>query len=267
MKVAVVQIASSTNKEDNLERTLDYIKEAYKREADIVAFPEFLMAYSPQDQTPRELYYIAEDMNGRFVSELVRASREYGLGIIATIYEKSNILYKVYDTALFIKGEIISTYRKLHLYDALGFKESDKLVAGDKLPNLVNVNEFTLGMMVCYDVRFPELARLLTLNGANVLVVPSAWVNGYKKVEHWQVMLRARAIENGCYIIAPDQVGNIYIGRSMIVSPYGDVLLDMNEREGLEVVEIDPEDLNNVRDKLPLLKHRRLDIYTIDIRY
>lgn len=263
MKVAVAQVKSSINKKENLGLSLEYIKKASKEGADIITFPEFLMAFSPNTQNARELYDIAESINGEFVSELIEASRKYKIGIVATIYEKSGIKDRVYDTALYIKDEIISIYRKLHLYDALGFTESEKLIAGDKLPDIVKTDESIIGMMICYDVRFPELSRLLTLKGADILVAPSAWVAGDKKVEHWQIMLRARAIENGCYVVAPDQTGNIYIGRSMVVNPYGEIILDMGEEEGLGVVKLDLDYLKKIREKLPLIKNRRDDIYDI----
>lgn len=263
MKVAVAQVRSSTDKRDNLELALQYIEEA---RADLIAFPEFLMAFSPNTQSARELYDIAESIDGEFVKALIRASNRHKIGVVATIYEKSEIKDKVYDTALFIKDDIISIYRKLHLYDALGFKESKKLVAGNRLADIVRLNEEAIGMMICYDLRFPELSRLLALNGANILIAPSAWVAGDKKVEHWQIMLRARAIENGCYIVAPDQTGNIYIGRSMVVNPYGEIILEMGEEEGLAVVELDLAYLNNIRERLPLISNRRSDIYNIGLK-
>jgi predicted amidohydrolase len=117
------------------------------------------------------------------------------------------------------------------------------------------------GIMICYDLRFPELSRLLTLMGADVLTAPSGWVQGDMKLDHWQTMIRARALENGCYVIAPDQVGNIYIGHSMVADPFGRVVLDMEEREGMEIVEIDPTLVAAVREKLPLLQNRRADVY------
>ncbi len=263
MKVAVAQIRSSMDKKENLEKSLQYINDA---KVDLIAFPEFMMAFSPDTQTAEELYDIAESIDGEFVRALVRASKKYKIGIVATIYEKSRIKNRVYDTALFIKDEVRSIYRKLHLYDALGFKESEKLIAGNKLAEIVKMNEEAIGMMICYDLRFPELSRLLALNGANILVTPSAWVAGDKKVEHWQIMLRARAIENGCYIVAPDQTGNIYIGRSMVVNPYGEIILEMGEDEGVGVVELNIDYLKDVREKLPLIKNRRVDIYSIDIK-
>jgi predicted amidohydrolase len=115
--------------------------------------------------------------------------------------------------------------------------------------------------MICYDLRFPEMARMLTLEGANILVAPSGWVQGELKVEHWQTMIKARALENGCFVVAPNQVGNIYTGHSMAVDPLGRTLVDLGEKEGLEVVEIDIDLVNEVREKLPLLKNRRTDVY------
>jgi predicted amidohydrolase len=119
------------------------------------------------------------------------------------------------------------------------------------------------GLLICYDLRFPELSRLLTIKGADMLIAPSAWVAGEMKEEHWQTMIKARAIENGSYIVAPDQVGNIYCGKSMVVDPFGVVLLDMGKREGMEIVDIDKARIQQVRRSLPLLKNRRTDVYTL----
>ena len=118
------------------------------------------------------------------------------------------------------------------MYDAFGFRESDKFAAGVDLTPPVTFEDGCYGMMICYDLRFPEMARMLTLSGANILLAPSGWVQGELKVDHWQTMIRARALENGCYVIAPDQVGNIYIGHSMIVDPLGRTVVDLGEREG-----------------------------------
>ncbi|MDQ3881793.1 MAG: amidohydrolase, partial [Thermoproteota archaeon] len=119
------------------------------------------------------------------------------------------------------------------------------------------------GLLICYDLRFPELSRLLTIKGADILITPSAWVAGDMKEEHWQTMIKARAIENGSYIVAPDQVGNVYCGKSLVVDPFGVVLLYMGKREGMEIVDIDKARIQQVRRSLPLLKNRRTDIYTL----
>jgi predicted amidohydrolase len=264
--VAIVQMKSSEDKMENLQLSVDFIREAAKKKSNLICFPEFQMAYSPVSQPANQLSEIAESVNdGNFITTLRKAAKVNKISIISTIYEKSNSGFnnRVYDTVVLIdsKGEISSVYRKLHLYDALGFKESDKMMAGDMIEKPVKTSVGNIGLMICYDIRFPEMSRILTVKGANVLVSPSAWVHGVMKEEHWQTLLKARAIENGLYIIAPDQVGNIFSGRSMAIDPFGVVLLDMGNREGMEVVEIDKSRVQKVRELLPLLKNRRTDVY------
>jgi predicted amidohydrolase len=262
-KVGIVQQSASLDKAQNLAFAVDGIKEAKHKGADLVCFPEFLMAYSPAEQSSVDLSRIAENVEGEFTSVLRDAAKENQVEVVATIYESSDS-EKVYDTALVIDraGNLASVYRKLHLYDALGFRESDKLKAGEDLARPVKTAAGNVGLMICYDVRFPELSRALALLGAETLVVPSGWVRGDRKVEHWRTMLQARAIENGCYVVAPNQVGNIYTGHSLIVDPFGSVVVDMDEKEGLEIVELDPDLPRTVREKLPLLRHRRTDVYS-----
>ncbi|MGI0069897.1 MAG: nitrilase-related carbon-nitrogen hydrolase, partial [Nitrosopumilaceae archaeon] len=170
----------------------------------------------------------------------------------------------VFDTSFLIdkNGKVLSKYRKIHLYDALGFKESNKLYAGSKIVKPTRTTIGKMGMMICYDLRFPEMSRTLVSAGSEILVAPSAWVKGEMKEEHWITINKTRAIENGCYLISPDQVGNIYCGRSMVVDPYGKILLDMKKREGIGFVDISLERVRQVRKNLPLLKNRRTDIYT-----
>ena len=264
--VAIVQMRSSEDKMENLQLSVDFIREAAKKKSNLICFPEFQMAYSPVSQSANQLSEIAESVNdGNFITTLRKAAKVNKISIISTIYEKSNSGFdnRVYDTVVLIdnKGEISSFYRKLHLYDALGFKESDKMMAGNMIEKPAKTSVGNIGLMICYDIRFPEMSRILTVKGANVLVSPSAWVHGVMKEEHWQTLLKARAIENGLYIIAPDQVGNIFSGRSMAVDPFGVVLLDMGNREGMEVVGIDKSRVQKVRELLPLLKNRRTDVY------
>ena len=264
--VAIVQMRSSEDKMENLQLSVDFIREAAKKKSNLICFPEFQMAYSPVSQSANQLSEIAESVNdGNFITTLRKAAKVNKISIISTIYEKSNSGFdnRVYDTVVLIdnKGEISSFYRKLHLYDALGFKESDRMMAGNMIEKPAKTSVGNIGLMICYDIRFPEMSRILTVKGANVLVSPSAWVHGVMKEEHWQTLLKARAIENGLYIIAPDQVGNIFSGRSMAVDPFGVVLLDMGNREGMEVVEIDKSRVQKVRELLPLLKNRRTDVY------
>jgi predicted amidohydrolase len=263
-KIAVAQLKSNTDKNINLQTALDLIAQAKSQHAEAIVFPEFLMAFSPASQSAAELTAIAESTDGPFIRSLRAAAKASGIGVVATIYESASVADRVYDSAVWIDstGNIASVYRKLHLYDAFGFRESDKFHPGDDIAPPVSLGECRFGLMICYDLRFPEMARMLAAQGANVIVSPAGWVQGDLKFEHWQTMIKARALENGCYVIGPAQVGNIYIGHSMAVDPLGRTLIDLGETEGMATIEIDPNVVRDTREKLPLLKNRRADVYT-----
>ena len=263
IRIAIAQISSSTEKAENLKAALFLTQEARANGAQLIAFPEFLMAFTPASQSAEELAALAETIDGPFIASLREAARPAGIGILATIYETSSLPNRVYDSAVWIddEGGVAAVYRKLHLYDAFGFKESDKFLAGDEVVPPVTNGDARFGMMICYDLRFPEMARMLALAGANVMIAPSGWVQGDLKVEHWETMIKARALENGCYVIAPNQVGNIYTGHSLAVDPLGRTLADLGEKECLAVVDLDLSLVTEVREKLPLLQNRRADVY------
>ena len=265
MRVAVVQFKASTTKEDNLKKIISYISKAAAKNATLIAFSEFMMFYTNSSQTPKQLANLAETINGNFITIIAEAAKENQIQVIGSFYEKSRKKDRVYDTSFVINesGKIISTYRKIHLYDALGFRESDKMTAGSKIAKPVKTSIGKIGMMICYDLRFPEMSRSLAVAGSEILVVPSAWVKGNMKEEHWITINKTRAIENGCYVIAPDQVGNIYCGRSLVVDPYGKILLDMKKKQGIGFVNIDLNKVKQTRKILPLLKNRRTDVYPI----
>ncbi len=254
---------AQTDKKDNLKKILKYISQAARKGAVLCTFPEFMMCYTPSSQSPLDLASIAENIDGEFVLSISEVAKQNSIQVVGTLYEKSPKPNKVYDTSFLVdkNGKVISTYRKIHLYDALGFKESVKLYPGSSIAKPVKTSVGKMGMMICYDLRFPEMSRILASSGSEVLVVPSAWVKGKMKEEHWLTINKTRAIENGCYVISPDQVGNIYCGRSIVVDPYGKILLDMKKREGIGIVDISLDQVKQVRQRLPLLQNRRTDIY------
>jgi predicted amidohydrolase len=234
----------------------------------------------------KELSNLSEPVSGNFISKLCKSAKENNIFVICSIFEKvdnklydpNNVdsisnkdnklagqIYHVYDTIVFInnKGLVVSKYRKLHLYDALGFKESEKLLAGNELFLPIDSPLGKLGGLICYDLRFPELSRLLALKKSHVLVAPSGWVQGTMKEDHWITLCKSRAIENGVFLLAPNQVGNIFCGRSLVVDPFGIILLDMGNKEGMEIIDIDLNRIDIVRNDLPLLKNRREDIYSL----
>ena len=265
-RAAIVQMKSSEEKEHNLAYSVKLINEAAKRKAQLICFPEFQMAYSPAEQKTESLHRIAEKISGNFVSTLSNSARQNKINVVATMYEIINTnekSQKVFDTGIIINelGKVQSIYRKVHLYDALGFKESKKLLAGSIIEKPSKTSVGNLGLLICYDMRFPEISRILTVNGANILVSPSAWVAGFMKKVHWEVMVKARAIENGVYVLAPNQVGNIYCGHSMAIDPFGATILDMKNRQGIEYIDIDTTKIDTTRRTLPLLMNRRTDVY------
>lgn len=265
-RAAIVQMKSSEDKEHNLAYSVKLINEAAKRKARLICFPEFQMAYSPSEQKSESLYKIGETITGNFVSTLSNSAKQNKINVIATMYEIINTKeknQKVFDTGIIINelGKVQSIYRKIHLYDALGFKESKKLLAGSIIAKPSKTSIGNLGLLICYDMRFPEISRILTVNGANILVSPSAWVAGFMKKVHWEIMVRARAIENGVYVLAPNQVGNIYCGHSMAIDPFGATIVDMKNRQGIEFIEIDSAKIVTTRRTLPLLTNRRTDVY------
>ena len=264
MRIAVVQFKASTDKQINLKKILAFISKASLKNAKLCAFPEFMMFFTNQSQTPKQLTGLAETIDGNFVSAIAKSAKENKIQVIGSFYEKSRKKDRVYDTSFVIDeyGKTISKYRKIHLYDALGFKESDKMIAGSKIAKPIRTSIGTVGMMICYDLRFPEISRSLALGGSEILVAPSAWVKGNMKEEHWITINKTRAIENGCYVVAPDHVGNIYCGRSLVVDPYGKILLDMKMKQGIGFVNIDLEQVKQTRKILPLLQNRRPEVYS-----
>jgi len=263
MKVAIVQLKASTKKEINLKKIINYIAKAAKNNATLVAFPEFMMFYTNSSQTSKQLANLAETITGNFVTSIAKCAKENHIDVVGSFYEKSTKKDRVYDTSFIIDktGKVISRYRKIHLYDALGFRESDKMIKGSKIAKPVSTTIGKIGMMICYDLRFPEMSRSLAVAGSEILVAPSAWVKGNMKEEHWITINKTRAIENGCYVIAPDQVENIYCGRSLVIDPYGKILLDMKKKQGIGYVNIELKNVKQIRKILPLLKNRRTDIY------
>ena len=263
-KIAIVQFKASTDKTKNLPRILRYIKQAAGNHADLCAFPEYMMFFTPASQSAKQVAQQAETINGKFVSAISECARQNSIIVVGTMLEKSKKKDRVYDTSFVVNksGKIIGKYRKTHLYDALGFKESAKMLAGKTIPLPTKTSVGKLGMIICYDLRFPELSRALASSGSEILIVPSAWVNGPMKEEHWFTLNKSRAMENGCYVIAPDHLGHIYTGRSLAVDPYGRILLDMKKRQGIGYVNISISVVKSIRKKLPLLKNRRTDLYS-----
>jgi predicted amidohydrolase len=263
MRIALCQLASSARKEDNLHAARHALREARRGGADLALLPEIFMAFLERGDavTPAG---VAEPLDGPFVSALAQEARALGLHVGCGIWETVPGEHRrAYNTAVLLgpDGGLLLAYRKSHLYDAFGMRESDRIVPGDEAPRVVRTSLGVVGLLVCYEIRFPEIARILALDGADVILLPSAWVAGPLKEHHWLTLVQARAIENTVFIAAADQVKNIYCGRSMLVDPMGVVLASGGEEEGLILGEADPSRIARVRETLPALRHRRAEIY------
>jgi predicted amidohydrolase len=251
LSVALVQHASGLEPAAN--RAL--IDELTPSGADLVVFPEaFARDFG---EAGSDVSGYAEPLDGAFATEVARVAAERGATVVAGMFESSSDPGRPFNT-LVARGGAEASYRKIHLYDSFGYRESDRLSGGDTAPVVVDVGGFAVGLMTCYDLRFPELGRALVDAGAEVLVVPSAWVAGPRKVEHWRTLVTARAVENTVFVVAVGQPGPRYTGHSMVVDPLGDVLVEAGEGAAVLTATLERESLDTARRTNPSLANRRL---------
>ncbi|GAB3626713.1 hydrolase [Pandoraea terrae] len=255
MKVALGQFAVSRVWEENAQICLDLMARASAAKADLLVLPEGILARDIAD--PDLVRRAAQPLDGPFVTQLLEASRGSRMTTMMSVHNPSEA-GRVWNTLIAIRdGEIVAQYRKLHLYDAFSMKESTNVEPGVAVPPLVDVAGLRVGLMTCYDVRFPELARRLALDGADLLVLPSAWVKGPLKEMHWDVLVTARALENTVYVVAVGECGERNIGNSMVVDPLGVAIARAAEAPALLFAEVDPARLAHARNVLPVLENRR----------
>lgn len=255
LRVALVQVASDRDPVRNRERLAELVPDG----ADLVVLPEaFARDFGPVDD---DLGPAGEEPGGRFDTELSRVAAARGTTVVAGSFERGPDPARPFNTLL-VRGGAQASYRKIHLYDSFGYRESDRLTAGPTTPVTVEVGGLTVGLMTCYDLRFPEHARALVDAGAELLVVPAAWVAGERKVDHWRTLVRARAIENTVFVAACAQPSPRYSGYSMVVDPLGDVLAEAGpgSADEVEVVraEVGRAQLLEARRTNPSLANRRL---------
>ncbi len=222
----------------------------------LVVFPEAFMCDFGSPGTDISEY--AEDTDGVFVETMTELAKEHDTTIVAGMFERSADPGRPYNTLAVVDGDgLRATYRKIHLYDSFGYKESERLLAGAVEPVVVEVGGVRVGLMTCYDLRFPELARLLTEQGAELLVVPAAWVAGPGKVDHWTTLARARAIENTVYVAAAGQPAPRYTGHSMVVTPLGDVVVEAGGSDEVVGAAVESSVVEQARAVNPSLANRR----------
>lgn len=248
-----------------------YAREAAEAGCDLLVFPECLM--TPFESTPEEFRVTAEPLDGPFCQAVDAIAARYGLWIVSTANEQhEDPARQPYNTARITdsSGVCRGFYRKTHLFDAQGKRESDRVSAGDALFSPIETPFGRIGLSICYDLRFPEVARAAAVAGCDILINPAAWVTGPLKAEHWRALLQARAIENEMYVVgvsrvdAPDTsiADKRYIGYSSVVDPYG-IIHENGSFFGEELVvdEIDLSFVREARAATPVFEHRRPELY------
>ncbi len=265
MRVALCQIPVSSQPDVNLQRIESALTSASEQASELAVFPE-----GSQVRFSADLKSAAEPLDGPFRTGLSKAARSTGVALIAGMFETApgGLVYNT-TVAIDATGHLVAAYRKIHLFDALGQRESQTIAPGSELV-VADLAGLKVGILTCYDVRFPELARALTLQGADLIAIPSAWAAGLFKEEHWVTLVRARAIENTIWVAAAGQVPDqeetptqapTGVGRSLLVDPMGTARLDLGSSAGVSVGIVDTELTAKVRSVLPCLEHRRPDLF------
>lgn len=284
MKLALIQIAAQTEKEASLQLAESYIRKAAAEGADLAVLPEmFCCPYSTEN-----FPVYAESENGMCRTRMAAAARENRIFLVAGSMPELDSDGRVYNTSYVFdrEGKQIARHRKVHLFDinvegGQYFRESDTLSAGDQITTFeIETTEFEnsgkssascssslrCGLMICYDIRFPEFAMKMAQKGASLIIVPAAF-NMTTGPAHWELLFRARALDDQVFMAGCSQARNaeaggyISYGHSIVVSPWGEVLAQMDEREGMIIQEIDLSVPDRIREQLPVLKQRRTDLY------
>jgi predicted amidohydrolase len=259
LTVTSVQKASSLDPAEN-RAALDVVRELAGSEPrpDLIVLPEvFARDFGKPGSRVGEF---AEPLDGPFTRRLAELAKEGDVTVVAGMFEASDDPDRPFNTLVVVGPEgLQASYRKIHLYDSFGYRESDALSAGALEPVVLPVNGWMVGLMTCYDLRFPEMGRALVDQGAEVLLVPAAWVAGPLKVEHWRTLLMARAIENTTYVVAAGQPPPRYTGHSMAVAPNGLVMAELADQDGAAITaRLDREFLDETRTTNPSLRNRRI---------
>jgi predicted amidohydrolase len=268
MRVTIAQLEVSPDHAANRAVVSQALTEAERVHADLLVLPEYASGYEPRGVGIEH----AEPLDGPFVTLLRERTARSSVTVVAgTVlpvggpdagHGPSGAARASNAVVVVRAGEVVAVYRKVHLYDAFGQRESDRFAAGDPAapPVVIEVGDLRVGIMTCYDLRFPESARRLVDAGAQVLVVPAAWASGPRKVEHWRVLAQARAIENTCAVVAVGQAGRGVSGHSLLVAPDGLVSIELGDDRAFTSADIDAQGIAEERERNPSLANRRFGV-------
>ncbi len=257
--VGILQAAPRGSKGETL-RAVEKLLEHEDHRADVYLTPEYLML-DPTGLEPAAIAAAAEGLDGEWVGFFRREARERGACFVATMFERAG--GRVYNSAVVIdeSGEVVGVYRKTHLFDAYGYRESSFTVPGDRLFEPVSVCGVKLGLAICFELRFPEVFRAQALAGAELVAVPAAWYRGPLKEETLRFLAQARAHENTVFLAVASNPGSSFVGRSMVVDPMGVVRAELGPGEKYAGVQVDTAEVAGARRTLPVLGLRRPELY------
>lgn len=268
--IGICQMLVEDDKTANLQKAEQMIQQAVKQGANLVILPEIFNA-PYQTNTFRDY---AEEYPGPSTEMLSRAAARHNICLVGGSIIELDAAGRIYNSSYIFgdNGELLGKHRKVHLFDVdvagvITFKESEVMTPGNEI-TMIDHHGFRFNVMVCYDIRFPEWSRAASLEGANLLVVPGAF-NMSSGPSFWELMMRTRAIDNQVYVAAASPARNMSSsyhawGHSMIVNPWGRILVEAGIEEEVITASFDPDYMKQVRREMPLLSHRRQDLYSLD---
>jgi predicted amidohydrolase len=262
--VAVAQFAPGDDTAANLAAIRDLATLAVERGASLVVFPEYSSYFTPE--LGAHSLAAAEPLDGPFVAGLEAMAKVLGVHLVAGMLESIPAGDRFSNTVVAVgpAGAIVAAYRKMHLYDAFGQRESEWVRPGDiEVPQTFPLAGFTVGIQTCYDLRFPEVTRRLVDVGVDLVVVPSEWVRGPLKEQHWRTLVTARALENTIFVAAADQAPPFGAGNSMIVDPMGVEMVTLGEESAVAVAWLARSRVDSVRETNPALRMRRFGVHPL----
>lgn len=260
MRIAVCQFAPTRDVTVNLDAIAELSRKAGSDGARLVVFPEASMYQCMS--SPAELQEVAQPLVGAFVSRLTALAAEADLVLVVGMYESSGS-ERPYNTVVVVGAQgVLASHRKFMVYDAFGHRESDSVEVSPPRADVVDVDGFRIGLITCYEIRFPESARNLVDEGADLLVVSSAWPVGQGKEDHFMTMVRARALENTVYVAASGDCSTTMVGHSHVVDPLGYQVASLANEPGYVCADIDASRIARARQTLPVLEQRRRHLST-----
>ncbi len=262
--VAVGQFGPGPNPAGNVDAIRELVEAASENGAKIIVLPEYSSSFC--GALGDWVNTFAEPLSGPFVTAMRAMAAECDIAVIVGLLESSNdpADARPFNTVVAINssGDVLARYRKVHLFDAFGSKESDWIQPGnpEEAPELCQLSGITVGLQTCYDLRFPEVTRRLVDAGAELVAIPSEWIAGPKKAHHWVALIAARAIENLVFVAAADQIAPVAVGMSRVISPLGETLIDMGQTAGIAMAEVFIDALTDARRHNPALQLRRYGV-------